>query len=235
MNARGLKGVIESMKPVHCVLIALVMAALLAACGADIAPPPTSAFATPSAGTTTVASAIPQASAGTDDPAFGAWRRSPIRPAADFTREVQAACSAETAVGSRPLAVFDARGEGYAILVFADATGAALCRATVGSDGHATVEARAVKGATGTTKPASGLLGIHDLEILSPNDNPRSVLVGMVGDQVNDVAVNFDADAAWSKAAMANGWYAIWWPSAERPQAVASSDIRSVVIDSYRP
>jgi hypothetical protein len=61
------------------------------------------------------------------------------------------------------------------------------------------------------------------------------MLVGQVGGGVNNVSVQFDADAAWYQAAMGNGWYAIWWPGAAKALAVSASDARHVSLDGFTP
>jgi len=77
-------------------------------------------------------------------------------------------------------------------------------------------------------------LGGHDLEPVDAETRPRNVLVGRVGDGVPEVSVNHD-DATWTKAAIANGWYAVWWPLAKEAIGVAAVDRRNTVIDSYAP
>lgn len=138
-------------------------------------------------------------------------------------------------MATRPLTVLDTRGEGLAVLVFADGASAAVCRATVDHGGAVAAVAREIAGASGAKAPGTGTLGIHDLEVVQQGASARSILVGQVGGGVHSVAANFDADAAWFTASMADGWYAIWWPGTGRPLGVASSDIRSVVIDSCAP
>ena len=82
---------------------------------------------------------------------------------------------------------------------------------------------RPVDGAEGAEPPAERTLGIHDIELVDESTNPRWVAVGMVGDGVNTVEVNFD-DATWSKASMANGWYATWWSGSAEALGVAAVD-----------
>jgi len=48
------------------------------------------------------------------------------------------------------------------------------------------------------------------------------------------VVVSFDPEL-WARASKDRGWYAIWWPAGLNAIAVASSDTRSLVIDSFPP
>ncbi|MEW6223853.1 MAG: hypothetical protein AB1627_04420 [Chloroflexota bacterium] len=213
--------------------IILAAALVLAGCGGEPATPgaPT-ATATAS---TARASQPPDPSAAARDAAFGAWRRAPIRPTPEFAAAVETACRAEPPVGALPLAVLDARGEGRATLVFDDGATAVVCRADVGADGSAAVVARETDRAPDATPPPDRALGTYDLELVDGETGSYTLLVGQVGGGVHDVAVNFDADAAWSTAAMSNGWYAIWWPGAAPAIGVAASDSRNVVITSFTP
>ena len=221
------------------VLIALAIAAATAGCAAPAvtapAHPDGSAPATAADDGSAVASPVPSAGSISDDPVYAAWRRSPITSGSTLTLAADAACRAAPAVGSLPRVVLDARGEGVLIAVFADAASAAVCRVVIDPAGVATAVARLVKGDASAAAPGASRLGLHDLEVVAADGNPRSFLVGRVGASVHAVSVEFDADAAWSPASMAGGWYAIWWPSAERPQAVAAIDARSVALDSFRP
>ncbi len=213
--------------------ITLALVVVAASCSfeatpAEIGPTPTQA---PSVRAPTAV----DPSAAADAATFGGWRRDPITPTPAFTATVEAACRAQPGVADLPLAVLDVRGEGRATLVFAAAGPAVMCRADVAADGAATVQVAPIAAADGAAPPPAGKLGIYDLTRVDDVARPYSVLVGEVGDPVHSVAVNFDADAAWYKASKANGWYAIWWPGATKPIAVAASDMRSVVMDGFTP
>lgn len=208
----------------------VIIVIAIAACGDTTSPTGIPQTQPPARSTT-----APDPSPAADAAVFGAWRRAPVKPTGDFAAAVEAACRGQGAVATRPLAVLDARGEGLAILVFADGASAAVCRTMVDQGGAVVAVAREIAGASGVKAPVTGALGIHDLEVVQDGASARSILVGQVGGGVHTVAANFDADAAWFTASMANGWYAIWWPGTGRPLGVASSDIRSVVIDSYAP
>ena len=93
---------------------------------------------------------------------------------------------------------------------------------------------RPVDGADGAEAPATRELGIHDVELVDESTSPRWVAVGMVGDGVNTMEVNFD-DATWSKASMANGWYATWWSGTAEALGIAAVDSRNIVITSFAP
>ena len=110
-----------------------------------------------------------------------------------------------------------------------------LCRAEAGADGSAAVVVREMDRAPDATPPPDRTLGAYDLELIDGETGSYTLLVGQVGGGVHNVAVNFDADAAWFTAAMSNGWYAIWWPGAAPAIGVAASDSRNVVITSFTP
>jgi hypothetical protein len=138
-------------------------------------------------------------------------------------------------VGAKlPLAVLDARGERLAILVFADAKAAAVCRAVVAADGAATAVAEALPDEARAAPPENGTLGGHDMTFVENGNAQIGVLVGTVKEPIQDVSINMDADAAWFATSKANGWYAIWWPGTDKPLTVASSN-RSIVVDGYTP
>ena len=216
-------------------LAALAIILLTAGACADSAPtatsePPVSAKpARPTAAVDPTAAA----NAGT----FSAWRRSPIQPTPEFAAAVEAACRADGSVGEKPLAVLDVRGEGRAILVFAEDKAATVCTAQDDQAGTVTIEAHAIPGMAKAEPPKDdGDLGIHELSVADGGGSSYSVLVGQYQPKgVKDVAANFDADAAWYTAASDNGWYAIWWPGEAKPLGVATSDNRNVVVDSYTP
>jgi hypothetical protein len=215
----------------------LVAGVLLAGCG-DAATSP-GAVTSPGSGDAASPSGravppTPDTTALADAAALGRWRPAPIRPSPGFATAAESACRATGAVGALPLAVLDARGEGLATMVFSDGAAAAVCRAAVDAAGAAVAEAREVTGFAGAEPPAPMTLGIHDLEVITQDATPRTVVVGQVGDGVYKVSVNFD-DATWSDAAMDNGWYATWWPSTAEALGVAAVDNHSVVIISYAP
>ena len=208
-------------------------AVILSACGGTVAPPPTGTEA-PLETPTPQETPVPSAPV---DLAFGPWRPPPVKPSPAFAAAALAGCRTIAAVGALPLAVLDARGAGFATLVFAATTDASatavLCHASVGTDGTARADARPVIASTAATPPKGGILGLHDIEVVNA-DLQRTVLVGQVVEPVTSVEVNFD-DATWKPAAKANGWYAIWWPGQEKALGVAASDNHSIVIDGYTP
>ena len=226
-------------RPVARVTVAAIVLMLaLAACGADA--DPDDASDTPASTTEGQATAAatdryakPDPTAVANEASFGRWRPAPIRPSSLVAADVEAACRADELVGDAPLAVLDARGEGLFTLVFAgDAP--AVCRAAMADlDAEPVVAVRAiVDGAAPEAEPEH--LGGHDLEAVDPGSRPRNVLVGRVADDVPEVSVNHD-DATWTKAAIGNGWYAVWWPLAKEAIGVAAVDRRNTVVDSYAP
>ena len=168
---------------------------------------------------------------------FSAWRRSPIQPTPEFAAAVEAACRGDESVGDKPMMVLDVRGEGRAILVFAQDKAATVCTAQDDQAGTVTVATHAIPGVAKAKPPKDdGDLGIHELYVADGGGSSFSVLVGQYQPTgVKDVAANFDADAAWYTAASDNGWYAIWWPGEAKPLGVATSSNRNVVVDSYAP
>lgn len=208
---------------------------LTAAACADSAPTATDepSGSTKAARSTGAVDPTAAANAGT----FSAWRRSPVQPTPEFAAAVEAACRGDESVGTKPLVVLDVRGEGRAILVFAEDEAATVCTARDDRAGTVTVETRAIPGMA-TAKPPEddGDLGIHELYVADGSGSSYSVLVGQYQPKgVKDVAANFDADAAWYTAASDNGWYAIWWPGEAKPLGVATSNNRNEVVDSYAP
>jgi hypothetical protein len=213
-------------------LLAAVACLLFAACGG---PGPSSAASgsTPARAADGVATPRPtvDATAVAVSAALGPWRRVPIVPAPGMARTAEDACRALDGVGTLPLRLTDARGEGLLTLVFADEATTMVCEAAITDTGSATADAREVDGLAGADATADGHLGPHDLERQETGSGARIVLVGRVAD-VPEIGISFD-DATWGKATLADGWYAAWWPQAAAALTVASVDRRSVVIDSF--
>jgi len=218
-------------------VLAAVLAAgvLLAGCG-DAATSPGSASGSGRAAAPSGRGVppTPNVTALADAAALGRWRPSPIQPSPAFASSAETACRATGKIGDLPLAVLDARGQGLAILVFASGPAAVVCHAAIDPSGAATADARGVAGIAEATPPEPLKLGIHDLEPITSDANPRVVVVGQVGDGVSEVSVNFD-DATWSHAAVDNGWYATWWPSVAEALGIAAVNSRNTVIDSFAP
>jgi hypothetical protein len=200
-----------------------VAAVLVAGCASDGPPVSDASAAASAAGDGTLPpdrDAAPDPTAVANEAAFGPWRPAPIQPSSAVASRVEAVCRADALVGDAPLMVLDARGEGLFTLVFGgDAP--ALCRATMAdAEADPLVVVRPVGGGADAPAPEAEGLGIHDLEAVDPGSRPRNVLVGRVGDDVPAVSVNHD-DATWTKAAIGNGWYAVWWPLAKEAIGVA--------------
>jgi hypothetical protein len=237
LNVRGGAPVLEDMTIARrgsTLATLAALAAILAGCASD-APVPSGA---------PVVSAAPRPtsaldpSAAADAATYAAWRRAPVTPTPAFRSAVEAACRGDEAVGSMPLAVLDARGQGRAILVFSGAAGTAavVCVADDDQAGSVTVKTHEVPGSAKAPVPEAGKMGVHDLFAIADGASSYSAVVGRYGpDGVKDVAANFDADAAWYTAASDNGWYALWWPGQAKPRGVATSSRRTEVIDSYAP
>ena len=220
-------------------LAALTIAMVTLAGCADSAPAtadaPTEAPA--SAAPTRTRDATPvDPSAFANDATYGDWRRSPVDPTPEYAAAAEEACRAESAVGDLPLVVLDARGEGRAILVFADEKAAVTCIADDDRSGTIAVDAHALPGFAKAKPPAEAHLGFHELTTVEAGGSTYSAIVGQYEPTgVKDVSANFDADAAWYTAASDNGWYAIWWPGKSKPLGVATSNNRNEVIDGYAP
>jgi hypothetical protein len=216
----------------------LMLVAIVSGCGADAAPDDASggvAAATDREATSATPDryAKPDPTAVANEASFGGWRPAPIQPSSAVAADVEASCRADSLVGDAPLAVLDARGEGLFTLVFAGEP-PAICRvAMTDPDAQPVAVVRAVVDA-GEQPAEPEHLGAHDLEAVDAGSRPRNVLVGRVGDGVPEVSVNHD-DATWTKAATANGWYAVWWPLAKEAIGVAAVDRRNTVVDSYAP
>ncbi len=243
LNAAGLATVLGDMTIARLVslLAALAIILLVVAACAEGVPTPTGGA---DGGDGSGPAATPPRSTGRPDPSefanaatYAAWRRSPVRPTPDFAAAVEAACRSEDAVGDLPLQVLDARGEGRAILVFADAKAGVACAAQDDRAGSVAVQTHPVPGVKEAKPPAvDGDLGVHEMYVVDAGGSTYSVLVGQYNPKgVKDVSANFDADAAWYTAASSNGWYAIWWPGEAQPLGVATANNRAEVIDSYAP
>ena len=213
--------------------VALVAALALAGCspGDQLE----SATDPPAAGTPRPTLAPVNPSAIAEEAAFGRWRPAAIQTTPALAAAAEEACRADSPMDDMPLRVLDVRGLGLFTLVFADDAAAILCRVAIDESGSPVdVVTRPVEGAAGAEPPAERTLGVHDIELVDESTNPRWVAVGQVGDGVNTVEVNFD-DATWSKASMANGWYATWWSGTAEALGVAAVDTRNIVITSYAP
>jgi len=207
----------------------VVVCLVVPACGGE-APSVLPGIETPTAS----ASERPDPSAVAQAAAFGRWRSAAIIPEPAFQASIVQACRTEAAVGDLPLAVFDARGEGIGTAVFARDAEAVLCRAVATVGGSVTTEAGPIQAAADPLLPEVGRLGAHEILLVDAGTASRKVLVGRVGDRVFKVEVSFDPEL-WARASKDQGWYAIWWPAALNAIAVASSDTRSLVIDSFPP
>ncbi|HEY6571076.1 MAG TPA: hypothetical protein VIZ22_12340 [Candidatus Limnocylindrales bacterium] len=175
-------------------------------------------------------------SAAANDATFGAWRRAPVKPTPEYVAAAEEACRADPAVGDAPLVVLDARGEGRAILVFADDKTAVSCIAEDDKSGTIAIDAHPIPDFAKAKPPKEADFGVHELYTLEAGGSTYSALVGQYEPTgVKSVAANFDADAAWYTAATDNGWYAIWWPGESKPLGVATSDTRNIVMHSYAP
>ena len=162
---------------------------------------------------------------------FGNWRRTPVPPSPVMAGAAERACRSQDDVGSLPLRVLDARGEGQLTLVFADESTTMACHAEAADDGTMAAFARAIEGLADAPPPVDGHLGAHNIEVIESPSGARVVVVGRVAD-VPEVGISFD-DSTWGKATIADGWYAAWWPQGSVPLSVASVDRRNIVIDSF--
>jgi hypothetical protein len=217
------------MRPNACLLAIALASLLVAACG-DAPPSATAARRTRDPRIATPSPTV-DVTAIADAAAFGPWRRKPIATSPAVAREAERACRDQDRVGSLPLRVLDARGEGLLTLVFADDATAVVCHAAAAEGGGATADARTVAGLASAAAPERGHLGPHDLQVIETASGARHVIVGRVA-EVPSVQVAFD-DWTWGTATMADGWYAAWWPQAAPALTVASVDLRGVVIDSF--
>lgn len=173
----------------------------------------------------------PDPTAVADAALFGRWRRAPVTPSPAIAGAAEAACRTQDGVGTLPLRVLDARGEGQLTLVFADDAATMVCHGVAADDRTVTADARAIEGLANAEPPAEGHLGAHDIEVVEAPSGARVVVVGRVAD-VPEVGISFD-DATWGEATIADGWYVAWWPQVSLALSVASVDRRNVVIDSF--
>jgi hypothetical protein len=210
------------------------MVVAVTACAMEVPSEPPAVSGAPAAPRAATPRPTADASAAADDAVFGRWRRTPAHPTAEMTTATEAACRSLKPVGTLPMVVVDARGEGEVNAVFADARAAVVCHAALSAaDVVETVDARPVAGYP-ASPPGARKLGVHDLRVIDSTTGARSVLVGQVGEEVARVAAQFD-DATWSNASMAGGWYAMWWPGRDKALTVAAVNTRSEALDGFSP
>ena len=220
---------------------ALIVAAIVASCGADRSAT-TSTPPTPSASPASTESATPTPSADVAvELALGPWRSHPIPTTDEAIASLEAACrEAEPAIGELPLAVADLRGVRLATLVFGDASHGYACRIDVENPSPPIgVLALPVPDSPADGIDAAWYGSIDDPDAsrmlaigrVAPISQPRQTLGAPT--PANVVGGLQGERFVW--ASYANGWYALWWPTIEPLLDIAMLNSRNEVLDSVVP
>jgi hypothetical protein len=167
--------------------------------------------------------------------AKGPWRRKPVAAPPSFWSAAAASCR----VGNDFLddlqpVVVDVRGEERLTIVYAGAAGAAVCWTGIGSLAGSAALMRLEVPATAADgidvryygPPPGETSSTLAIGRLGPMSQPANVL----GDQnVASVIAGFD-DETFVWAAFANSWYAMWWPSTDPTDGIATVNGRNEVL-----
>jgi hypothetical protein len=229
------------------VVLATALVALVAACGSTGPTPVASGRTgsttptTPAASGTRDAASQAPGSAVPSPPAalFGTFRRAPIPVPPDVLHDATALCRTKPVppyaeeIGSRPVVVSDLRGLGVVLLVFADGQGATGCRVEVNQAGGMRATHFAVSSDPhGPLDPGGITLGA--MQYVTEGTNQRVIAVGRAGERAVHVRAGFDDDT-YVTAALANGWYAMWWPGSIRPAVIVAGNNRNEAMGKITP
>jgi hypothetical protein len=213
----------------------VVAISAIAGCGADSGP-------------TVVTSGRPDASTGAPDgpdPSTvvvdqlgGPWRDSPVILDDPHIAIVSDACAAKAretlgdTAANLPTALVDARGELFVTVIMADDLDAIECLALLDDAGtSATVEAVDLLSQTTVAPVDKAAITIASVVAEDDRSGGRTVSFGRIGPDAAAAKVGF-GDASTVLASSANGWWAMWWPGAQRPTGFSAVDTRDLVIGS---
>jgi hypothetical protein len=166
----------------------------------------------------------------------GAWRRTAITLDDRHVAIVSDACSAaardqlDPDLAELPTVLVDARGLGLATAVFADDLHAVECLARFDAAGEAvTVDLVSELSPKTTAAPAKD----DDISVAAyvpDDDGSRTLAFGRVGSAAFAVRLGFD-DQSVVNAAMADGWWALWFPKSNaRAATISAVDRKSISI-----
>jgi hypothetical protein len=225
---------------VHPLLALAVGCALsIAACVEPVVPSiePTTPLATNSL-PSEPASVEPTVAASADGRLAGPWQATPIALGDPQIAVVSDACAAAAREqlgepeANLPTALIDARGGGFATAIFADDLMAVVCFARFGDEGaSATVDSVARLTSAVLTPADAGTVTIDEVARLDDVGNDRFVSFGRVDVDANAVNVARQ-DGADAIASVAEGWWAVWWPSSDRAAGVTALDSAGSAIAS---
>jgi hypothetical protein len=198
------------MSALRSVLAVTIVAAVLAGCDAVTVPSPASGSPTssedPLAPTDVMA-----------DQMLGPWRRATIQLDDSRTAVLSDACAAAAREklgeddSTLPTALVDARGEGVATVILADDLRAVLCLATLDATGAATVDAVDRLSPTAVAPVEEADVTVASVLRLEDEAGRRTLAFGRAGPEAVKVKLSFP-DSLVHTAALAEGWWAMWWP-----------------------
>jgi hypothetical protein len=165
--------------------------------------------------------------------------RSKFVPVADeIAAVVRRACIAAAdpvlsfGLTDQPVAVADARGLGLVSVILADDAAAFECRATLADDGTSatTIEPPSRLDPGGTDALDGDAISRVSQTVVRDPSGQRTIAFGRVGPDGLEVGVEFN-DETEVVAAVANGWWAAWWPGIKDPGGIVSANHRNEVLN----
>jgi predicted small lipoprotein YifL len=217
--------------------VAVMVAAIvsLAGCGSDPGPsvaPPGGPNASTGAPDGTDPSTV------VVDQLGGPWRYSPVILDDAHIAIVSDACAAKAretlgdTAANLPTALVDARGELFVTVIMADDLDAIECLALLDDAGtSATVEAVDLLSETAVAPVDKAAITIASVVAEDDRSGGRTVSFGRIGPDAAAAKVSF-GDASTVLASSANGWWAMWWPGAQRATGFSAVDTHDLVIGS---
>lgn len=170
----------------------------------------------------------------------GAWRPAPIDLDTSHVAIVSDACSlaAREQLGDDdadlPTALVDARGRGVATAILADDLAAIQCVAHFDESAQiATVDSVARLSMTAAEAVDGASLSVASVVHDEAGDG-RMVAVGRAGPDAASVRITLD-DGSIVVGAVAEGWWAAWWPGASSATTYAAIDAQDQVIGTAGP
>jgi hypothetical protein len=160
----------------------------------------------------------------------GAWRQGPIMLDPSHVAIISDACAAAAREqlgqdeADLPTALIDARGAALATAILADDLFAIECRVHLDASAQiATVDSVASVSMTRAVVVEGGSLSVVSAVHEESGGAGRMVAVGRVGPDAASVRVTLD-DGSMVVAAVAEGWWAAWWPGAAPTRSYSAVD-----------
>ena len=216
-------------------LVVALAALVLAACDPSaVSPTPTTVEPNAVEPTT----APPSVDAGLAN-VTGPWRSTPVQlepslvTAIEFVCKNQADPALKASIEDVPVALVDARGDSLVSLILADEHRAFECRVKVENLGGVpttTILVPPTRLDPAATLPTEdGSIRVINHNRVDEDTGARTILIGRVGSGAPGVIVGFQ-DGSEIEAAVADGWYAAWWPDVNEPSSIAAVDGKNVAI-----